>query len=96
MFRSIRALAPFKIERISTIVLEIAQEIREEITREKWCWYIAPVFGHLLNILILLAAVVYAFGMIIWIHAPVTGVVEMIAIAALVPLAVAWGTRRCR
>lgn len=50
-------------------------------------------FGHLLNILVLLAAAVYAFGLIIWMHAPVIGVVEATALAALVPLAVAWGFR---
>ncbi len=50
-------------------------------------------FGHLLNILVLLAAVVYAFGMILWMHAPVIGVVEATAVAALVPLVVAWGCR---
>jgi hypothetical protein len=50
-------------------------------------------FGHLLNMLVLLAAVVYAWGMIVWMHAPIVGVVEAIAVAALVPLAVAWGFR---
>lgn len=51
------------------------------------------VFGHLLNGLILLAAIIYAFGMITWMHAPIVGVLEIIAIAAMVPLAVAWGCR---
>lgn len=50
-------------------------------------------FGHLLNILVLLAAVVYAFGLIIWMHAPIIGVMGTIAVAGLVPLAVAWGFR---
>ena len=50
-------------------------------------------FGHLINILVVLAAVVYAFGLIIWMHAPVIGVVQTIAVAALVPLIVAWGFR---
>lgn len=50
-------------------------------------------FGHFLNILVLLAAVVYALGMSIWMHAPVIGVVETTALAALVPFAVAWGFR---
>lgn len=50
-------------------------------------------FGHLLNILVFLAAVVYAFGLIIWMHAPIIGVAKTIAVAGLVPLAVAWGFR---
>lgn len=50
-------------------------------------------FGHLLTILVLLAAIVYAFGLIVWMHAPAIGVLETIAVAALVPLAVAWGCR---
>jgi len=50
-------------------------------------------FGHLLNILVLLAAVVYAFGLIAWMHAPVSGVLQTIAMAAVVPFAVAWGCR---
>jgi hypothetical protein len=49
--------------------------------------------GHLLNILVLLAAIVYAFGLVIWMHAPVVDVAQTIAVAALVPLAVAWGFR---
>jgi hypothetical protein len=50
-------------------------------------------FGHLLNILVLLAAVVYTFGLIAWMHAPVSDILQTIAMAAVVPFAVAWGCR---
>jgi hypothetical protein len=63
------------------------------ITVRKGIGILLLSFGHLINIFVLLAAVVYAFGLIIWMHAPITDVVKTIVVAALVPLIVAWGFR---
>lgn len=50
-------------------------------------------FGHLVNILVLLGAIVYAFGLIAWMHTPVIPVLQTIIVATSVPLLAAWAFR---
>lgn len=52
------------------------------------------VLGHAVNLLVLLAALVYAFGAILWMHAPVFAALVNIAMMAALPLALAWLCRR--
>jgi nitrate reductase NapE component len=50
--------------------------------------------GHLLNAITLLAAIVYAFGCIVWMHAPVVDVVRLTATVALPLIGIAWLCRK--
>jgi hypothetical protein len=50
--------------------------------------------GHIINVLTLFSAVVYLFGTVVWMHAPLVGVVLTGAPMALLPLGVAWLCRR--
>lgn len=50
--------------------------------------------GHAANILVLLAALVYAFGAILWMHAPAVAALLNIATMAALPLGLAWLCRR--
>lgn len=50
--------------------------------------------GLLLNICTLLALVVYLFGTVVWMHAPLIGVLAAAAPVALIPFALAWLCRR--
>jgi hypothetical protein len=50
--------------------------------------------GHIINVLALFAAVVYLFGTVVWMHAPLFGVLQVGAPMALLPLVLAWLCRR--
>lgn len=50
--------------------------------------------GHVINVCTLLALVVYLFGTVVWMHAPLFGVLASAAPVALLPLALAWLCRR--
>jgi len=50
--------------------------------------------GHAINICTLLAAVVYLFGTVVWMHAPLFAVLATAAPMALLPLGLAWLCRR--
>jgi nitrate reductase NapE component len=58
--------------------LKIMQEKTRESGVRKSVGILFLSFGHLLSILVLLTAVVYAFGLIVWMHAPVIGVAKPI------------------
>jgi hypothetical protein len=46
--------------------------------------------GHVVNVLTLLIAFVYTVGCVVWMHAPLLGVLRVTAAMALLPLALAW------
>lgn len=50
--------------------------------------------GHIINICTLLVLVVYLFGTVLWMHAPLFGVLAVAAPVALLPLGLAWLCRR--
>lgn len=50
--------------------------------------------GNAVNILVLLASLVYAFGAILWMHAPVFAALLNLATMAALPLGIAWLCRR--
>nr|WP_314547396.1 hypothetical protein [uncultured Massilia sp.] len=50
--------------------------------------------GHILNAFTLLAAIVYALGCIVWMHAPVVDVVRLTAMVALPFIGIAWLCRK--
>jgi hypothetical protein len=50
--------------------------------------------GHIINGLTLFAAIVYLFGTVVWMHAPLLGVILAVAPMALPPLGLAWLCRR--
>jgi nitrate reductase NapE component len=58
--------------------LKIIQEKTRESGVRKSVGILFLSFGHLLSILVLLTAVGYAFGLIVWMHAPVIGVAKPI------------------
>ena len=49
--------------------------------------------GHVVNVLTLCAAVVYLFGVVVWMHAPLLAALGMTAAVAVLPLALAWACR---
>jgi hypothetical protein len=49
--------------------------------------------GHVINVLTLCAAVVYLFGVVVWMHAPLLGALGVTAAMAVLPLALAWACR---
>lgn len=49
--------------------------------------------GHVVNVLTLCAAVVYLFGVVAWMHAPLLGALGVTAAMAVLPLALAWVCR---
>ena len=49
--------------------------------------------GHVVNVLTLLAAVVYLWGVVVWMHAPLPDALRVTAAMALLPLALAWACR---
>jgi hypothetical protein len=49
--------------------------------------------GHVINVLTLFAAVVYLFGVVVWMHAPLPGALGVTAAMAVLPLALAWACR---
>jgi hypothetical protein len=49
--------------------------------------------GHVINVLTLFAAFVYVAGCVVWMHAPLLGVLRVAAAMALLPLALAWVCR---
>jgi hypothetical protein len=50
--------------------------------------------GHAINVATLLAAVIYLFGTVVWMHAPFVAVLLSAAPMALLPLGLAWLCRR--
>ena len=46
--------------------------------------------GHVVNVLTLLAAIVYLFGVVAWMHAPLLDALGVTAAMALLPLGLAW------
>lgn len=50
--------------------------------------------GEILRAFTLLAVIVYLFGTVLWMHAPLLGVLMVTAPMALVPLGLAWLCRR--
>lgn len=49
--------------------------------------------GHLINVLVLIAAIVYAFGAVIWMHQPASQAIATIVLIGFVPLLLAWPMR---
>ena len=49
--------------------------------------------GHVVNVLTLLAAIVYLFGVVAWMHAPLLDALRVTAAMALLPLGLAWVCR---
>lgn len=49
--------------------------------------------GHVVNVVTLFAAVVYLFGVVVWMHAPLLGALGMTAAMVVLPLALAWACR---
>lgn len=49
--------------------------------------------GHIINFLVLIAAIVYAFGTVIWMHVPAPQVIATILLIGFVPLLLAWPMR---
>jgi hypothetical protein len=52
--------------------------------------YLLWLAGHIVNVLVLWAAIVYLFGAVVWMHAPLPGALRVTAAMALLPLALAW------
>jgi hypothetical protein len=50
--------------------------------------------GHIINVLTLFAVIVYLFGSVVWMHAPLMGVLLAAAPLALLALGLAWLCRR--
>ena len=46
--------------------------------------------GHVVNVLTLLAAIVYVSGCVLWLHAPLLDVLQVTARMAILPLGLAW------
>lgn len=49
--------------------------------------------GYVVNVLTVFAAIVYLFGVVAWMHAPLLGALGMTAAMAVLPLTLAWACR---